>query len=171
MSEGQREMVLKPIGVIHTEFVRQEGTPIQGAFARGHAGWVEVGPEYAEGLKDLDGFDRVWLIYWLHDARAPRLTVTPFLDKEQRGVFSTRAPSRPNPIGLTCVRLTGVRGNRVDFEDADMLDGTPLLDIKPYSPRFDVFDVRRSGWLDGLLTERETADDRFVIPDDPRESK
>jgi tRNA-Thr(GGU) m(6)t(6)A37 methyltransferase TsaA len=141
-------MEFKPIGVIHTPFEDTEGMPIQPSGAKGVRGTVEVGREYAEGLKDLDGFSHVTLIYHLHRARPHRLIVTPFMDKEPRGVFATRAPSRPNPIGISTVRLIAVRGNVLEIEGVDMLDGTPLLDIKPYVPEFDGNVDVRLGWLE-----------------------
>lgn len=164
MRPKHQRFAVEPIGVIHTPFKRQPGTPIQSSMGNGDEGWADVRPQYVEGLEDLDGFDRVWLIYWLDRARPPRMTVTPFLDDRPRGVFSTRAPSRPNPIGMSCVRVLEVAGGRLRFRDADMLDGTPLIDIKPYAPCFDVFEVSRCGWLDAALKERRTAADRFVVP-------
>jgi len=153
-----------PIGIIHTPFTEPAGTPIQAAMAEGVEGRVEVFAEFAAGLKDLDGFERIWLLYQFDRAPPPRLLVTPFLDDVPRGVFSTRAPCRPNPIGLSPVRLGRIEGNVLYVRDVDMLDGTPLLDIKPYAPRFDHFDVRRSGWLDRAAPGRAVADDRFRAP-------
>jgi tRNA (adenine37-N6)-methyltransferase len=154
-------MKLHPIGTIHTPFTQQRGTPIQAAVAQGAQGRVELLPRYAEALADLDGFERIWLIYAFDRARPLRLTVTPYLDTHPRGLFATRAPSRPNPIGMSCVRLLGIEGTTLQVADIDVLDGTPLLDIKPYAPRFDHFEVQRSGWLDQVGTGRRVADDRF----------
>jgi len=150
----------EPIGMIHTPFAQVSGTPIQTAFAGGVEGWVEVFERFTEGLKDLDGFDRIWLIYWFDRAGAARLLLTPFRDTVQRGVFATRAPCRPNPIGISAVRLLRVDGNILHVGDLDMLDGTPLLDIKPYVPRFDHLQVTRSGWLD-RSEDRTVADERM----------
>jgi tRNA-Thr(GGU) m(6)t(6)A37 methyltransferase TsaA len=155
------EMRFKPIGVIRTAFQEPRGTPIQPSRARGAKGTVEVFPEYVEGLRDLDGFERVWLIYWLDRAPEPRLLVTPFLDNCERGLFATRAPSRPNPIGMSSVRLLRVAGNTLEVADVDIVDGTPLLDIKPYVPEFDCYAVTRSGWFDQVRIRRSVADDRF----------
>jgi tRNA-Thr(GGU) m(6)t(6)A37 methyltransferase TsaA len=155
-----------PIGVICTPFPRAQGTPIQSAVAGEAEGRVEVYPEFAEGLKDLDGFDRIWLLYWFDRAVAARLLVTPYLDEAERGVFATRAPCRPNPIGMSSVRLERVDGNVLLVRGVDMLDGTPLLDIKPYAPRFDHFEAGRCGWLDTAGTGRGRADERFSAGQD-----
>lgn len=124
---------------------------------------VEVFEEFAAGLKDLAGFERIWLLYWFDRAafEEAALTVMPYLGDTPRGVFATRALARPNPIGLSSVRLAEVRGNSLSIRDVDILDGTPLLDIKPYVPRFDRFDVARSGWFDGAIGTRSVADNRF----------
>jgi tRNA-Thr(GGU) m(6)t(6)A37 methyltransferase TsaA len=152
---------MKPIGVIRTPFRKPKGTPIQPSVAAGARGTVEVFEPYREGLKDLQGFDRIWLIYWFHRAPESRLLVTPFLDTERRGVFATRAPARPNPIGISCVRLLRLDGNILTVADVDILDGAPLLDIKPYAPRFDCYQVKRCGWLEQAPGRRRLADERF----------
>jgi len=159
------ELQLKPIGIIHSPFQRASDTPIQGAMARGAEGWVEIFAEFVEGLKDLEGFERVWLIYWFDRATAPQLIVKPYLDQEEHGVFATRAPCRPNPIGLSCVRLLGVESAGFRIGEVDILDRTPLLDIKPYVPVFDCFEVRRGGWLAGKGAGRVLADGRFERKD------
>jgi len=153
-------MQVKPIGVIHSPFRDAAGTPIQPSLASGAQGHVELFPEFEDGLKDLDGFERIWLLYWFDRASKAKLKVIPYKDDTQRGLFATRAPCRPNPIGLSCVKLLGVEGCKLTVADVDILDGTPLLDIKPYSPKFDHFEVTKSGWLD-KAAERSTADDRF----------
>jgi tRNA-Thr(GGU) m(6)t(6)A37 methyltransferase TsaA len=153
--------MLKPVGVIHSTFKEPAGTPIQPPFAEGAEGIVEVFPEYADGLHDLEGFDRIWLLYWLDRAPSPRLRVVPFRDEVERGLFATRAPCRPNPIGLSCVRLLRIEHNLLTVGGVDVLDGTPLLDIKPYVPEFDAFPQSRAGWLDNPRGGRVIADDRF----------
>jgi len=163
-TDGSSELVARPIGVVHSEFTDSTGTPIQPRVAHGAKGTVEVFEQYHDALRDLEGFDRIWLVCWFHRAAPPRLRVTPYMDKVQRGLFSTRAPSRPNPIGISPVRLLGIEGNTLQVADVDILDGTPLLDIKPYSPFFDCFDVSRSGWLDETDRQRTNADDRFEAP-------
>jgi tRNA (adenine37-N6)-methyltransferase len=156
-------MEVKQIGVIHTPFLEATGTPIQPRFAEGVEGWVEVFDPFVSGLKDLEGFDRVWLLYWCDRARFEEgpWVVKPYLDSNVRGVFATRAPARPNPIGLSAVRLLEIRGNRLTVQEVDILDGTPLLDIKPYVPQFDCFETARSGWLQGSTLRRAKADNRF----------
>jgi tRNA-Thr(GGU) m(6)t(6)A37 methyltransferase TsaA len=155
---------LKPIGVIHTPFQQASGTPIQTRAAEGVEGTVEIFPEFVAGLRDLDGFDRIWLLYWFDRTAFDQtgLIVSPYLDPHgSHGVFATRAPARPNPIGMSPVRLLEVRGNVLRVRDLDMLDGTPLLDIKPYVPQFDCFEVTRSGWVDSVSDWRPVADSRF----------
>ena len=149
------------VGVIETPFREPAGCPIQPSRACGAEGTVRVDLRFAEGLKDIEGFERIWLTYWLHRAPCSTLLVTPFLDKQQRGIFATRAPSRPSPIGLSVVRLLGVEGNILHVADVDMIDGTPLLDIKPYVPEFDCCPNSRAGWFDDSSSQRCLADDRF----------
>ncbi|HVO63693.1 MAG TPA: tRNA (N6-threonylcarbamoyladenosine(37)-N6)-methyltransferase TrmO [Terriglobales bacterium] len=156
---------IRPIGVVRSPFKEIKGTPIQPAMAEGAVGTVTVFREFQEGLKDLEGFERIWLIYWFHRSPHPRLLVTPFLDERERGVFATRAPTRPNPIGMSSVRLLGIEGNVLRVADVDILDGTPVLDIKPYAPAFDCYSVERSGWLDKARKGRRVADKRFERSD------
>ncbi len=137
------------IGTIRSPFKDLEGMPIQPTGARGVKGSIEVDPEFKEGLKDLDGFSYIILLYHFHRSEGYSLSVKPFLDDETRGLFSTRAPKRPNPIGLSIVRVIEVRENTIYIQDVDVLDGTPLLDIKPYVPEFDKRDDCEIGWLDG----------------------
>jgi tRNA (adenine37-N6)-methyltransferase len=151
----------RPIGVIHTPLEEPAGTPIQPSRGRGVRGTVEVFPEYADGLADLDGFSHVVLLYHFHRSRGHELRVTPYLDTVERGLFATRAPRRPNPIGVSVVRLVGIDGNVMTIEDLDILDGTPLLDIKPYVPEFDHREETRQGWLEQVRGREVDADDRF----------
>jgi tRNA-Thr(GGU) m(6)t(6)A37 methyltransferase TsaA len=172
--EGQMKIEFLSIGVIHSPFTDLAQMPIQPrSIERGQprsktsaAGTVEVFPEYAEGLRDLDGFSHIILLYHLHKAAAPRLLVTPFLDSQPHGVFATRAPVRPNPIGFSVVRLSRIQGNLLYVEGLDILDGTPLLDIKPYVPSFDERAEHRIGWLEGVDGNASTtlSDDRFNAP-------
>lgn len=159
-----QSVTYEPIGVIHSPHTQLEGMPIQPAGAAGVKGWIEVDPRYEEGLRDLDGFSHVILLYHFHQSSGYQLTVKPFMDKTPRGLFSTRAPRRPNPIGLSIVRLVGLQGYRMEIENVDILDGTPLLDIKPYAPAFDRVDGVRSGWLTPVQDDvNDTrSDDRFV---------
>jgi tRNA-Thr(GGU) m(6)t(6)A37 methyltransferase TsaA len=140
----------RPIGVIHSDHTTADKTPIQPAYAAGCAARVEVFLDFAEGLRDIDGFSHVYLIYHFHQTGASRLMVKPYLEDVERGVFATRAPCRPNPVGLSVVRIIGRNGNTLVVDGADMLDGTPLLDIKPYTAKFDRFETARNGWQDGI---------------------
>ncbi len=157
---------VKPIGVIHSPFREPKDIPIQSSAARDIEGTVEVYEEYIEGLKDLDGFSHIILIYYFHLSKRYSLKVKPFMDDNLRGVFSTRAPSRPNNIGLSIVRLIKIEGNILYIKDVDVVDGTPLLDIKPYVPEFDVREDVRIGWLrDNIYKLSESKDDGRFIKD------
>jgi tRNA-Thr(GGU) m(6)t(6)A37 methyltransferase TsaA len=139
----------QPIGLIRSPFTRQEQTPIQPYRSRAE-GQVELLPEYEPGLEDLEGFSHVILLYFFHHSEPGyELTVTPFLDDEPKGLFATRHPRRPNPIGLSVVRLVRREGRVLYVEGMDVLDGTPLLDVKPYAPPFDAFPEATLGWLEG----------------------
>jgi tRNA-Thr(GGU) m(6)t(6)A37 methyltransferase TsaA len=154
-------MEIKPIGVIHSPFKKPEGMPIQPAFAKGVEGVVELQPQFVQGLKDLQDFERIWLIYWFDRAGGTKLTVKPFRQDVLRGLFSTRAPCRPNPVGLSSVRLLRIEANKLYIADVDVLDGTPLLDIKPYIPEFDCYETSKCGWMQELRDKISPADDRF----------
>lgn len=154
----------KPIGIVHSPFNALDGMPIQPAGATGIRGTVEVFPEYQDGLKDLEGFSHVIVLYHFHRSTDFGLQVVPFLDSELRGVFATRAPKRPNPIGLSVVRLQKIRGNILHIENVDILDGTPLLDVKPYVPEFDEQTSVRTGWLERArkTVSQRRSDKRFT---------
>jgi len=154
-------MIITSIGVIHTPHKQATGTPLQPVFAQGTQGTVELFPKFAPGLKDLDGFERIWLVYWFDRASEAQLEVTPYLDTQTRGLFATRSPCRPNPIGISCVRINRIESNVIHVLDVDMLDGTPLLDIKPYIPAFDAHTAERIGWFGAVQGISVTADDRF----------
>jgi tRNA-Thr(GGU) m(6)t(6)A37 methyltransferase TsaA len=143
--QNQPEFVMRPIGVIHSPFTDTSQTPIQSAMSNA-IGRVEVYPEFADGLQDVEGFSHVHLLYVFHCSSGYALRVKPFLDDHMRGLFATRHPCRPNPIGLSVVRLIARRGNVLEIEGVDVLDGTPLLDIKPYVPDFDVRTDVMTGW-------------------------
>jgi tRNA-Thr(GGU) m(6)t(6)A37 methyltransferase TsaA len=143
----------EPIGVIHSGHVIAEETPIQPAYAKGCRGWAEIFPEYEEGLRDLEGFSHIYLIYHLNRSKSVKLTVKPFLQDVERGVFATRAPNRPNAIGLSIVELVRREGNILGLDGVDILDDTPLLDIKPYTAKFDWVETRRNGWQDEVSEE------------------
>ncbi len=157
------EITYRPIGIIRSPFRDTKGMPIQPSGARGVAGTVEILPEFAEGLNDLDGFSHIFLIYHFHLSRNYSLTVKPFLDDVARGVFATRAPKRPNAIGISVVRLVKIEGCMLHIEDVDIVDSTPLLDLKPYVSAFDVREVERTGWLADRAKKaaEKEADERF----------
>ena len=159
-------IVLSPIGIIYSPFATAAGIPIQPRAAIGVTGQVVVFPEYSEGLNDLAGFSHLYLLYHFHLAGSFQLKVVPFLDSEPRGVFATRAPSRPNRLGLSVVRLRELRGNILVVENVDVVDGTPLIDIKPYVPAFDHWKVDSIGWLADKSASVPAArsDDRFEQP-------
>lgn len=159
------EIRYQPIGVIHSPHKEPQGTPIQPTVAQGIRGTVEIFPQFADGLQDLSGFSHIILLYHLHRVKDTRLKVKPFLDDTVRGVFATRAPTRPNPIGLSIVRLVGIERNILRIEDVDILDGTPLLDIKPYVTQFDARGAERQGWLDENVEQLpgKVDDGRFAL--------
>jgi tRNA-Thr(GGU) m(6)t(6)A37 methyltransferase TsaA len=148
---------MNPIGIIHTPFKQLEGMPIQPAGAVGVEGTVEVFDKFRAGLKDLDGFSHIILLYIFHRSQGFKLEVVPYMDTQPRGLFATRAPKRPNPIGLSTVQLDRIENGNLHVRNADILDGTPLLDIKPYVPEFDNYARIRAGWLEHV---RKTVDDR-----------
>ena len=152
---------IAPIGLIHTPFKQAAGTPIQGMAGQNADGVVELHTEYVAGLRDLTEFERVWLIYSLDRASGLQMVVHPYMDTPARGVFATRSPARPNHIGISVVRLLGIEKNQLLVADVDMLDGTPLLDIKPYVPAFDSFVGSRAGWYANKSAAEVVADDRF----------
>jgi len=144
------EVRYRPIGVIRSPFTDLDDMPIQPTGKGSAAGTVEVDPEFAEGLADLGGFSHLILVYHLHGSSEVRLTVTPFLGSGPHGVFATRAPVRPNPIGISIVRLTGIEDCVLHVGNLDILDGSPVLDIKPYVPEFDAPADTRAGWLESV---------------------
>ncbi|MBA7518716.1 hypothetical protein ES705_10788 [subsurface metagenome] len=157
------EIIFKPIGKIISPFRSIKEMPIQSAGAKGIHGKVIIFPEFEEGLKDLDGFSNIILLYYFHKVKSSNLTVVPFLDSKPRGVFATRAPKRPNPIGLSVVGLLDRKNNVLNIENVDILDGTPLLDIKPYVPEFDHCNASEIGWLKNVIqgAGKKKSDDRF----------
>ena len=156
-------IIFEPIGIIHSSFHTLEDMPIQPTSQISKPGIVEIYPRFAEGLSDLDGFSHIYLIYHLHKAAQFYLTVIPFLDTQPRGLFATRAPCRPNPIGLSLVQLARIEENRLHITRLDILDQTPLLDIKPYIPEFEPQQNVRVGWLEQAQGQVHTrrSDKRF----------
>jgi tRNA-Thr(GGU) m(6)t(6)A37 methyltransferase TsaA len=158
------EIRYMPIGIIRSPFKQPYGTPIQPAGARDIEGTVEIASEYVDGLKDINSFSHIILIYQFHLAKGYSLKVKPYMDDQSHGVFATRAPGRPNPIGISVVRLVRVDGNILHIRDVDIVDGTPLLDIKPYVPEFDMRKADNIGWLEENVNKLPKAKDdgRFV---------
>ena len=144
------EIKLKQIGIIHSPFREKSEAPIQ-PLKSSATGRVEVFKEYSAGLKDIEGFSHSMLLYCFHKSAGYKLSVKPFLDSREMGLFATRAPWRPNPIGLSVVKLAGRKGNILEVKGIDCLDGTPLLDIKPYVPPFDSTENVSLGWLEGKI--------------------
>jgi tRNA-Thr(GGU) m(6)t(6)A37 methyltransferase TsaA len=157
------DIIYRPIGIIHSPFNNLEGMPIQPTSDISGSGIVEIFPQFVDGLKDLEGFSHIYLLYHFHKMRQPHLIVTPFLDKERRGIFATRAPSRPNPIGLSLVNLVRLENNLIYVDRLDVLNETPLLDVKPYVPDFEHIHNIRIGWLEQANGQVKTrkSDTRF----------
>ena len=156
-------LTYEPIGVVRSPFTECAGMPLQPPAAPEVEGRIELEPDYVPGLLDLDGFSHVWVLAHLHRAAEVDLQIVPFLDTELRGVFATRSPGRPNPISISVFRLLGVDGASIRVAGVDLLDGTPVLDVKPYVPRFDMRQPTRIGWFEGRDADVEwrRADDRF----------
>jgi len=157
------KIVYKPIGIIHSPFDKLEDMPIQPSSESSGPGVVEVYPEFAPGLKDLEGFSHVYLLFHMHKTGEVKLKVTPFLDEQSRGLFATRAPSRPNPIGLSLVKIVRIEKNLIHVDRVDVLDGTPLIDLKPYVPAFEEVEEARIGWLENARSRirSRNSDARF----------
>jgi len=158
------EITFKPIGIIYSPFKTIENIPIQNIGAKGVKGIIEIFKEFVTGLKDLDGFSHLILIYHLHKVIHDSLLVKPFLDTVEHGIFATRSPVRPNPIGLTVVKLIEIKNNLITIENLDILYETPLLDIKPFLPMIDDTKDIRIGWLTGKIEQFEIkkSDNRFI---------
>ncbi|HMA65225.1 MAG: tRNA (N6-threonylcarbamoyladenosine(37)-N6)-methyltransferase TrmO [Fibrobacterota bacterium] len=144
------EFTARQIGVVRSEHIVPEKTPIQPVYAGECKGQIELFPEFEEGLQDIEGYSHLIILYWLHKAGDAKMLVKPFLEDKVHGIFATRTPVRPTPIGLSIVRLLERKGPVLFIQGVDMLDGTPVIDIKPYSGRFDSFPDARNGWMDGV---------------------
>lgn len=160
-ADAQPTINARVIGVIRTPFAEAAGTPIQAVYGSGLEGQVLLEASYAAALDDIEGFERLWLIYWMDRANDYKPRVIPYRDTKEHGLFATRSPGRPNPIGMSVVRLHRREGACLYIRDMDILDGTPLLDIKPYVPGFDCHPGSRAGWFDETTVDRRVADDRF----------
>jgi tRNA-Thr(GGU) m(6)t(6)A37 methyltransferase TsaA len=158
------EIIIRPIGIIKTPFTEIAQMPIQPSGAMNVLGTIELDPDFTEGLKDLEGFSHIILLYHFHKITTPKLSVVPFMDTVARGIFATRSPARPNAIGISTVKLLHIEGNVLFLEGVDMLNGSPLIDIKPFFARFDNRENAVSGWLDAQTNIDITtirSDDRF----------
>ncbi|MCF7886579.1 MAG: tRNA (N6-threonylcarbamoyladenosine(37)-N6)-methyltransferase TrmO [Candidatus Marinimicrobia bacterium] len=157
------KITYKPIGKINTPFKRGKGTPIQPPAGKGIEGKIKLYPEYQKGLKDLDGFSHIILLYHMHKAKKYKLLAKPYMDNKTKGIFAIRAPSRPNPIGFSIVKLTKIKNNILYIQDLDILDETPLLDIKPWVGEFDDRENIKTGWLEDNVHKlhKTSADGRF----------
>jgi tRNA (adenine37-N6)-methyltransferase len=157
----QSDVIFHSIGTICTPFPEASGTPIQGVYAQGSEGRVVFNESFAPALDDIEGFERLWLIYWMDRVGPYKPRVIPYRDTKEHGLFATRSPGRPNAIGLSVVRFLRREGCVLYVADVDMLDNTPLLDIKPYVPEFDSHPQSRAGWFDSAGVDRRQADNRF----------
>ena len=157
-------IIYKPIGIIRSPFKEPKGTPIQPSGANNVFGEIEIFQKYADGLKDLDGFSHIVVLYHLHLIQNFTLKATPFMDNQEHGVFSTRSPARPNPIGLSVLKLIAIEKNWLKIQNIDIVDGTPVLDIKPYVPHFDAVQVEKIGWLENNVHKQTQIKDdgRFI---------
>lgn len=157
------KIIYQPIGIIHSDYKQKEGMPIQGALSNDSKGTIEVFPEYQNGLKDIGRFSHIILIYHFHLSKGYSLLTKPFLDDKEHGIFAIRAPKRPNPIGISIVKLEKRIDNVLYVNEVDIIDGTPLLDIKPYVSKFDIRANTKDGWLTEKIkhTMEHKSDDRF----------
>jgi len=161
-----KQITIIPIGIIHTPFNTIEGMPIQPLAAEGVKGHIELFSGYIEGLTDLEGFSHITLMYHLHEINGYDLLVKPFMDNKEHGIFATKSPKRPNAIGLSTVKLLEIQNNVIHIEMVDMLNGTPLIDIKPFYSKFDNRTNTKSGWLDNqenIPTRKLRSDNRFKL--------
>ncbi len=153
------ELTYNPIGVVHSPFKEPKNVPIQATASQGIEGTIEIYPQYVEGLKDLEGFSHIILLYHFHLVKNCSLMVKPFLDDKLHGVFATRSPARPNKIGISVVRLATIENYILYIKDIDIIDATPLLDIKPYVPKFDYRRTSKIGWFSGKISKLSTTKD------------
>jgi len=154
---------MKPIGIIHSPYKEIENMPIQSVGAKDVKGYIEIYSDYVPGLKDLNGFSHIYVIYKFHKNKDYSLLVKPFLDNTERGLFSTRAPKRPNQIGLSIFKIESINNEKIYVSGIDVLDQTPLLDIKPYVSKFDAINDSKNGWLENVMrkSEEQKSDKRF----------
>ncbi len=159
MANYLNTLTYKPIGIVHSPFKEPKNVPIQATASKGIIGSLEIFPEYIEGLKDLEGFSHIILLYHFHMTKGCPLVVKPFLDDTLHGIFATRSPARPNPVGISIVQLTRIENNTLYVQDIDIINGTPLLDIKPFVPKFDCRKTSKIGWFKGKINKLATTKD------------
>ncbi|MFC1782393.1 tRNA (N6-threonylcarbamoyladenosine(37)-N6)-methyltransferase TrmO [Planctomycetota bacterium] len=155
-------ITIHPIGVIHSPYKEPKDIPIQGTFKSEVEAWIELKEKYMLGLKDLDGFSHAIILYYFHKSQRQELVAKPFLEQVKHGIFAIRSPHRPNHIGISIVKIKSIEGNKIYFTEVDMLDGTPLLDIKPYVKHFDQRKDVISGWVDKHFANGETPDKTII---------
>ena len=143
-----KEIVVKPIGIIHSPYKECKHIPIQARFSPAVTAWIELEDKYVEGLKGLDKFSHAILLFYFHKSPGEQIQDSPFLEQEKHGIFAIRSPHRPNHIGFSVVRIKKIKGNKIHFTDVDVIDGTPILDIKPYVKYFDIREDVVCGWID-----------------------
>ena len=156
------KIIMHPIGIIHSPYKENKDIPIQGIFKSEIDAWIELEDKYADGLKDLDKFSHAIIIYFFHKSEKEKIEGKPFLEQNKHGIFAIRSPHRPNHIGLSIVKIKRIEGNKMYFTEVDVLDGTPLLDIKPYVKHFDSRDDVVSGWLDKHFKNGKIPDETIV---------
>lgn len=154
-------MQIKPVGVINTLFEQKSGVPIQSVFGKEHEGTITIFPEYCDGLKDLSEISHIYLLFHFNQHNDYSMVVKPYMDETPRGLFATRAPKRPSGIGLSIVEIIKIENNKIFFKGVDMLNNTPLLDIKPYVPEIDCHPTAKSGWYEKVKNKNRVSDDRF----------
>ena len=158
ISGTMNQIIMHPIGVIHSPYKVSKDIPMQGKFKDDVEAWIELKDKYVRGLKDLGGFSHAILLYYFHKSNKENIEGKPFLEDDKHGIFAIRSPHRPNHMGLSIVKIKRIQENKVYFTQVDMIDGTPLLDIKPYVKYFDNRENAISGWLDKHFENRELPD-------------
>jgi len=156
------QIIIHPIGKICSPYKESTDIPIQGTFKSDVEAWIELKDKYAGGLKDLDEFSHAIILYYFHKSQREEIEGRPFLEQDKHGIFAIRSPHRPNHIGLSIVKIKRIEANKLYFTEVDMLDGTPVLDIKPYVKYFDSRDGVRSGWLDKHFKDGNIPDETIL---------
>ena len=158
-----QEIIIKPIGIIHSPYNSESGIPIQGKFKKNVEAFVELFPEYQAGLKDLDGFSHAILIYHFHNQKEEKLIAQPYLEKADHGIFAIRSPYRPNRIGFSIVKIKNIKANKLYFTEVDVFDGTPVIDIKPYVEYFDKRENVKSGWVEKHFQKKDEIPKQAIL--------